>query len=74
MSEVELKEIATDESGKTLWEEPYMFKRLSAPNEYIVVKGVGYIVVSSTLDDKTVRTVVRLAAKEESGRRLPRPR
>lgn len=57
--ETQLQEIATLQDGTVLWDEPYVFRRLSAKGELIVRDSKGYIVVSSQVVNGIIQTVLK---------------
>ncbi len=54
-----LIEIAKTESGKILWEEPYIFKRLFAKGQLQVVDSVEYKTISCEKVGNEVYTVLK---------------
>lgn len=57
--EVQLVEIAKDEAGNILWEEPYKFSNLSAPGEFMIRDRKHYTVLSAIRSGDKVMTTVR---------------
>lgn len=55
------RERCTDESGRVLWDETYIFKRGHGPGEELVRNGVAYVVVACTwsASQRLLSTVVR---------------
>lgn len=60
-----MTEQAVDQHGNVLWDEPYIFLRLSGPGELLVRNFVEYEVISSQLlpDKKRIETVLRATGK-----------
>lgn len=58
-SKMVLTEVAKDEEGNILWEEPYTLSRLFKAGQSQIVNSIKYIVVSCELIEDTVYTVLR---------------
>jgi hypothetical protein len=56
---VSLREVCKDRKGNVLWDEPYVFSRLSAAGQWFIRDYIHYIVESCERDGDTIKTVVR---------------